>query len=223
MKRSQNIADPRERGGADVVGEGEPGAPVRRSGHRGYRCACVPPMIINAAEQRRERDAPRGDHDPAGSRVERERRERRRRPYPPSARQTRAGFRDGQRRADAGADSNASCAPPRPARAARRAARASRVASATNGRNTSSGNHAGQVPARQPPSPNAAARKPSGTAPTSPMNIRAGGMFTARNGTSRRRQREIGGRAGRRPATPRCRTPRIRRRPSRRRGRRCRP
>src|SRR5262245_54667165 len=51
------------------------------------------------------------------------------------------------------------------------------------GRNTRSGNHAGHDPFTTPEMPNAAARNPSGTAPTSPRNIVAGGQLTARNGT----------------------------------------
>ncbi len=51
-----------------------------------------------------------------------------------------------------------------------------------NGRKTSAGNHAGHVPSATSATPNAAARKPSGTAPTSPMMIRDGGRLTAKNG-----------------------------------------
>ena len=58
------------------------------------------------------------------------------------------------------------------------------VASAANGRNASSGNHAGQSPRSTPATPSSAAMKPAGTAPTSPMKMRAGGRFTARNGTA---------------------------------------
>ena len=51
-----------------------------------------------------------------------------------------------------------------------------------SGRNTSSGNHAGQRPHHTPAMPKTPARNPSGTDPTSPMNVRAGGALTRRNG-----------------------------------------
>ena len=48
--------------------------------------------------------------------------------------------------------------------------------------NASTGSHAGHAPATTPAMPRTAAANPSVTAPTSPMNIRAGGRLTARNG-----------------------------------------
>ena len=51
-----------------------------------------------------------------------------------------------------------------------------------NGRNTSAGNHAGQRPPATSEQPKTAARKPSGTAPTSPMMSREGGKLATRNG-----------------------------------------
>src|SRR5207249_1985171 len=56
------------------------------------------------------------------------------------------------------------------------------VASAMNGRNTSGGNQPGHWPSTMPAAPNAPARNPSGTEPTSPRNIVARGLLTARNG-----------------------------------------
>src|SRR4051794_20569088 len=55
------------------------------------------------------------------------------------------------------------------------------VASTVNGPNTTSGNQSGHRPARHPTTPNAAARKPSGMDPASPMNTRAGGKLDNRN------------------------------------------
>ena len=58
------------------------------------------------------------------------------------------------------------------------------LASPTNGRKTSSGNQAAQWPAPTPAMPTSAARKPSGTAPTSPMNRRAGGALATSSGST---------------------------------------
>ena len=71
-----------------------------------------------------------------------------------------------------------------PARLAR--ARSSRRASVTlastmNGENTSTGNHQVQSCCSQPIRPSAAARKPSGTEPASPMKMRAGWKLNTRN------------------------------------------
>ena len=108
---------------------------------------------------------------------------------PPSARHRRRASRHVLRPADAAAGSSASCAPSqkRSPRSARRASVT--VASAMKGRNTSSGNHARPAPSTTPPMPNAAARNPSGTAPTSPTNIRAGGQIDDENRHRRRRER----------------------------------
>src|SRR5438552_2912116 len=57
------------------------------------------------------------------------------------------------------------------------------VASTINGRNTSGGNQAGHQSACQPSVPRIAARKPIGTAPTSPRKARAGGQLTIMKGT----------------------------------------
>src|SRR5262245_19359929 len=50
-----------------------------------------------------------------------------------------------------------------------------------NGENTSTGNQSGQWPARQPRIPSAAARKPIGIEPASPMKTLAGGKLNTRN------------------------------------------
>src|SRR6202048_2823236 len=58
-----------------------------------------------------------------------------------------------------------------------------RLASAMNGRNTNTGNHAGHELLCQPAIPQTAARNPRGTEPTSPRKILAGGKLKTSSGS----------------------------------------